>query len=112
MHRITFFVFWGTLLLFGAVLVFASYVGVYLQYVAIPVIIVSGVIMRLTRPKAGKAQGPFAKFIVEAREFLKEEGTEGGAFLKEETDFLENSRKAREAQSSAAPGVASEPSKS
>nr|WP_176705041.1 hypothetical protein [Pseudomonas sp.]QDK64812.1 hypothetical protein pA6H2_p05 [Pseudomonas sp.] len=97
MHRISSFVFWGTLLLFSAVLIFASYVGVYLQYVAIPVIIVSGVVMRLTRPKAGKAQGPFAKFLAEAKKFFKEEATEGRAFLKEEADFLENSRKAGEA---------------
>lgn len=51
MHNISIFVFWITIILYGATLATASYVGVYLTYVAIPLIVVSGIIAILSKPK-------------------------------------------------------------
>lgn len=50
MHEKAKFIFYTTSILFGAVLVFATYIGVYLTYIAIPVILLSGLIMKCTRP--------------------------------------------------------------
>lgn len=44
-------IFTLTLILYLITLFTVSYVGVYLTYVALPVIIVSGVITYMTRPK-------------------------------------------------------------
>lgn len=40
-----------TLFVYALTLAYASYVGVYLTYVAVPVIVVSGLLAYLTRPK-------------------------------------------------------------
>ncbi len=98
MHKIFRFVFWSTLLLFGAVLFFASYTGVYLVYVAIPVIVVSGVIMQLTKPKPPKELGPVAKFFSEARAYFAEEAADAKKMLKNEAKDIETWRKDREAK--------------
>lgn len=42
------FIFWATLILYIITLVSVPYVGVYLTYVAIPVIIISGLICKFT----------------------------------------------------------------
>jgi 16S rRNA pseudouridine516 synthase len=42
------FIFWSTLILYIVTLVSVPYVGVYLTYVAIPVIIISGLICKST----------------------------------------------------------------
>ncbi len=41
-YKTAFVIFWSTLILYLVTLVFAAYVGVYLTYVAIPVIVISG----------------------------------------------------------------------
>lgn len=103
MHKVAKFVFWSTLLLFGAVLIFASYVGVYLTYVAIPVIIVSGVIMKMTKPKFKKELGPIAKFLSEARAFIVEEAVDAKEVFKNEAKDIETWRANREAKRNALP---------
>lgn len=44
-------IFWWTLILYLITIFTVSYVGVYLTYVAIPVIVISGLIMYCTAPK-------------------------------------------------------------
>jgi len=51
MHKYMAFIFWGTLFLYIITLCTVTYVGVYLTYVAIPVIIVSGLLMKLFQPR-------------------------------------------------------------
>lgn len=63
MHRFSLYVFWGTLSLYLITLFFASYVGVYLTYVAIPVILVFGLILRFTSKHQKKS--PRHKKIVD-----------------------------------------------
>lgn len=46
------FVFWLTLALYLITLLTVSYVGVYLTYIAIPLIALSGLIMLIAKPKA------------------------------------------------------------
>ena len=50
MYEVAQFIFWITLILYGLTLFFISYVGVYLTYIAIPVIVLSGLIMKFTKP--------------------------------------------------------------
>ena len=45
------FVFWVTLGLYILTLCTVSYVGVYLTYIAIPMIVISCLIMKLSKPK-------------------------------------------------------------
>lgn len=52
------FIFILTAILYGATLAFSSYVGVYLTYVAIPVLLVSGYIMLFAHGKERKAERP------------------------------------------------------
>lgn len=54
MYKTSAFVFWTTLCLYLVTLMTVSYVGVYLTYVALPVIVISGLVMRLSRPRAAK----------------------------------------------------------
>lgn len=51
MYEKSAFVFWVTLILYLITLSTVSYVGVYLTYIAIPMIVISGLIMKLTKPK-------------------------------------------------------------
>ncbi len=50
MHSKAAFVFWMTLFLYLTTLFTVSYVGVHLTYIAIPMIVISGVIMLITKP--------------------------------------------------------------
>ena len=104
MNKAAKFVFWSTLLMFGSVLIFASYTGVYLTYVAIPVIVISGLIIQMTKPKIQKEKGLIAKFFDEAKDFIAEESVDAKAFfakenidlkkiLKEEIEEIEKYRK-------------------
>lgn len=61
MHKISNFVFWITLVLYVITLFTVSYVGVYLVYIAIPIIVISGLIMKLTKPKHKKSPSELAK---------------------------------------------------
>lgn len=51
MHKYMAYIFWSTLVLYIVTLCTVSYVGVHLTYVAVPVIIVSGLLMKLFKPK-------------------------------------------------------------
>lgn len=51
MHEKAKFVFTLTLILYLITLFTVSYVGVYLTYIALPVIVISGLIMYITEPK-------------------------------------------------------------
>lgn len=51
MHSKAAFIFWITLGLYLLTLFTVSYVGVYLTYIAIPIIAISGLIMKITKPK-------------------------------------------------------------
>lgn len=64
MHKYAKFTFWITLFLYLFTLITVAYVGVYLTYIAVPLIVVSGLIMRLTRPK----ENPESVFLVAAKE--------------------------------------------
>ena len=44
-------IFWLTLVLYLVTIFTVSYVGVYLTYVAVPTIVVSGFLMYCTRPR-------------------------------------------------------------
>lgn len=50
-YKTSFLIFWFTLILYLLTLAAASYVGVYLTYVAIPVIVISGVLAYWVEPK-------------------------------------------------------------
>jgi len=60
MHKISSFIFWATLILYIVTLLTVSYVGVYLTYFAIPVILISGLIMKFTTPKNNKTSSEFS----------------------------------------------------
>ena len=51
MHEKANFVFTLTLILYLITLFTVSYVGVYLTYIALPVIVISGLILYMTEPK-------------------------------------------------------------
>ena len=51
MYEKSAFVFWMTLILYIITLCTVSYVGVYLTYVAIPLIVISGLIMMIAKPQ-------------------------------------------------------------
>lgn len=65
MHRLFTFVFYITLALYLITLLTVSYVGVYLTYIALPLIVVSGLLMRLTRRKP-QAPGPVSTAVATA----------------------------------------------
>lgn len=69
MHAKMSFVFWITLILYLVTLFTVSYVGVYLTYVAIPVLIVSGLLMKCLTPKS-----EHKKIIDDGKTTLKEAG--------------------------------------
>ena len=70
MYKISRFIFWSTLILYIITLCTVSYVGVYLTYIAIPIIIISGLIMKMTKPKFKKE--PSSEFGKAANEFFSE----------------------------------------
>lgn len=51
MHAKASFVFWITLVLYLVTLFTVSYVGVYLTYIVIPILVVSGLVMKCSTPK-------------------------------------------------------------
>ena len=50
MHEKAAFIFWVTLILYVTTLFTVSYVGVYLTYIAIPFIALSGIVMLIAKP--------------------------------------------------------------
>ncbi len=51
MHATATFIFWLTLILYLVTVFSVTYVGVYLTYGVIPILIVSGLVMRFSKPK-------------------------------------------------------------
>ncbi|MGI2092807.1 hypothetical protein ACRN96_09300 [Shewanella oncorhynchi] len=51
MHAKASFVFWTTLFIYVITLFSVSYVGVYLTYIALPILLLAGLVMKLTTPK-------------------------------------------------------------
>lgn len=98
MHKIAQFIFWSTLLLFAAVLASAPYVGVYLTYVAIPVIVISGLIVRWTKPKPPKEPSAIARFFSEAKAVLATEAADAKEMLNNEAKEIEKWRLERAAE--------------
>lgn len=62
MHAFSKYVFYSTLTLYVLTLLTVTYVGVYLTYVAVPVIIVSGLLMKLSAKK-NKEPGPVSTAV-------------------------------------------------
>lgn len=56
MYSLSKYVFYTTLILYVLILLTVSYVGVYLTYVAIPVIVVSGLLMKLLGKRKSKSE--------------------------------------------------------
>lgn len=54
MQKASSFVFWTTLILYLLTLLTVSYVGVYLTYVALPVIVIAGLFMKFSKPSSAK----------------------------------------------------------
>lgn len=52
MYKTAAFVFWTTLGLYLVTLFTVSYVGVYLTYVAVPVIVLTGLVMKFSKPRS------------------------------------------------------------
>lgn len=83
MHAKATFVFWITLVLYIMTLFTVTYVGVYLTYVAIPLIVLSGLIMKFTKPK------PEHKEIIDnTKSILKETGKATSSALNGLNSFL------------------------
>lgn len=83
MHAKATFVFWTTLILYIATLCTVTYVGVYLTYVTIPLIVLSGLIMQCTKPK------PEHKEIIDStKSILKETGKATSSALNGVNSFL------------------------
>ena len=72
MHSKATFIFWMTLILYLTTLLTVSYVGVYLTYIAIPMIVLSGLVMLVTKPseKYKKTKGEILSFASELDESL------------------------------------------
>ncbi len=81
MHEISKFTFWIMLVLYVATLVFVTYVGVYLTYVAIPIIVISGLVMTITKPKNESGTGLLST--------INELGGAATTVLEEATSFLD-----------------------
>lgn len=66
MYSVSKYVFYTTLILYVLTLLTVSYVGVYLTYVAIPVIVVSGLLMKLLgkrKSKSGEVSNVVARVL-------------------------------------------------
>lgn len=66
MYSLSKYVFYTTLILYVLTLLTVSYVGVYLTYVAIPVIVVSGLLMKLLgkrKSKSGEVSNVVARVL-------------------------------------------------
>ena len=83
MHAVASFVFWLTLILYLITLFTVTYVGVYLTYVAIPTLIISGLIMRFSNPKP-----KHKKVIDDGKQVLREVGRVSHDVLEHTNSFL------------------------
>lgn len=78
------FVFWTTLILYLITLFTVSYVGVYLTYIAIPLIVVSGLIMKFSKPNQQSQE-----IINTTKSTLKTVGSASNTILNETNSFLD-----------------------
>lgn len=103
MHSKSKFVFWMTLILYIITLCTVSYVGVYLTYIAIPLIVISGLIMRVTKPKEqskdtseiAKATSTFFGEVSEGLDSMNsslEKYNEKTKLINQRTEILRNKR--------------------
>lgn len=97
MHSISTFVFYLTLLLYLITIFTVSYVGVYVTYIALPVIIISGFIAYVTKPKdINKLKDVTKKdptVYSELKKFLKEESKELNKIIKSDAEYLKDLNK-------------------
>jgi len=78
------FIFWITLILYIITLVTVSYVGVYLTYIAIPIIVISGLIMKFFEPNSQSK-----KIINTTKLTLKTVNNATNTFLNESNSLLD-----------------------
>ncbi|EMJ6428656.1 hypothetical protein RJO18_001600 [Enterobacter hormaechei] len=74
MYSVSKYIFYTTLILYVLTLLTVSYVGVYLTYVAIPVIVVSGLLMKLlgkSKSKSGEVSNIVARMLNETNAGLE-----------------------------------------
>ena len=84
MHAKATFVFWITLILYLITLFTVTYVGVYLTYIAIPLIVLSGLIMKCTKPKP-----EYEEIINNTKSALKKTGKATNSALEALNSFLD-----------------------
>lgn len=85
MHAKASFVFWLTLSLYLITLFTVSYVGVYLTYIAIPLLVISGLIMKFSTPKP-----EHKKVLEDSKSVVKEVGKATGEALEQANSFLDD----------------------
>jgi chromosome segregation ATPase len=83
MHSTASFIFWLTLGLYLVTLFTVTYVGVYLTYVAIPVLLISGLIMKFSTPK-----GKHKEAIDSSKKALRQVGKASTEILDKTNSFL------------------------
>lgn len=93
MYEKSAFVFWLTLVLYIITLSTVSYVGVYLTYIAIPIIVFSGLIMKFAKPKPKTQEvldtvSLFKKEISQAKNELLDEVNTSLAQYNEKTELI------------------------
>lgn len=91
MYEIAAFVFWLTLILYLITLFVVSYVGVYLTYIAIPVIVIFGLIMKYSNPKKETQEA-----ITSTKDFIKESGKAASSVLDKTNNALNSLSKSFE----------------
>jgi hypothetical protein len=84
MHAKATFVFWITLILYLITLFTVTYVGVYLTYIAIPLIVLSGLIMKCTKPKP-----EYEEIVNNTKSALKKTGKATNSALEALNSFLD-----------------------
>ena len=85
MHGMASLVFWLTLILYCITLFTVTYVGVYLTYIAIPLIVLSGLVMKFTKPnpKTEKAYNEVKSTVHEMGKAANSFLTDANSSLKE-----------------------------
>lgn len=85
MHEKASLTFWLTLILYLVTIFTVSYVGVYLTYIAIPILVISGLIMKFSTPKSERSE-----IIENSKLLVKESGKLANEVLKETNNFLDD----------------------
>jgi len=85
MYEKSAFIFWLVLILYIITIFTVSYVGVYLTYIALPIIIIAGLIMKLSNPKDRTE-----KIISSTNNAINETGKVLNSFLHETNSALDS----------------------